>query len=835
MMKQTFDFGIRGLFLFSLLATIPNHVKGEEPFINEFHYDNASSDVNEGVEIAGVAGTDLTAYSLVFYNGNNNLQYDTENLSGTIPDEEGSGFGAVWFPVAGIQNGGSDGIALVKCGTDVLEFLSYEGSLTAEDGPAVGITSTDIGVSEPGSTLITQSLQLKGTGCVSSDFTWTSPSTSSSGNINAGQTFSGCGTPSPPDACPKEEVLIEDIQGDGFQSSMIGEAVFIVDAVVTQIFSNGFTIQQENTQPTKSSGIFVFSTDDGILGSISEGDILSLEGTVSEFETSGGASSQTQITNPDITDNQPGAVIAPTPLVLPTASLEAFEGMLVSVQADTGNDMVVSEYFNLDRFGEFKVCSAPVADGRIFQFTARNVPDVTGYTAFQDLFERSCISIDDGNSSQNPDPLLLGGLDEYEVTTENTLRGGAKVTTMVGVVQDLFGDYKIVPRTVADLVFEDQFLGRPEADDFPMTLSNDLDKEEIRVVSTNLLNYFVSLDGCNGIYRGADNLGEFYRQQEKMITALSILDADIFGVVEVENSPNNYNVAVFDVVTNLNQVAAERRKLTPNDDVRDYTAVSLEAGLSAIGGDAIKVDIIYDKNKLSLEGYATLTDEDIIDQSLLDQATEDNCIFNCRSRVPLAATFELKGNRAITVAVNHFKSKGPSGVSSSSPEADQGDGAGNWNNLRTLSSQALLEWIDTNPTGYETENILLMGDFNAYAKEPPITTIVDAGYTDVEVEFADSEYSYVFSGQWGALDYIFVSPSLGSGIFSASTWHVNADEPDYLDYNTDFGRNQDVFDGNKPYRFSDHDPLVAELVVPKASKAGRRGTRRLKKLKERTN
>ena len=61
-------------------------------WINEFHYDNAGGDVAEGVEIAGEAGTDLSGYSIVLYNGSSSsgASYKTEDLSGVIPDE-GSG------------------------------------------------------------------------------------------------------------------------------------------------------------------------------------------------------------------------------------------------------------------------------------------------------------------------------------------------------------------------------------------------------------------------------------------------------------------------------------------------------------------------------------------------------------------------------------------------------------------------------------------------------------------------------------------------------------------------------------------------------------------------
>lgn len=168
-----------------------------DPWINEIHYDNASTDQNEGVEIAGPAGLNLAGYSLVPYNGSGGTQYSVTGLSGTIVDQEDC-IGTLWFPISGLQNGAPDGIALVDPMGTVLQFLSYEGAFTANDGPASGMTSTDIGVSETGVTEATASLQLAGIGADYAAFTWQSPATNTRGAVNNSQTFSGgCGTPTP--------------------------------------------------------------------------------------------------------------------------------------------------------------------------------------------------------------------------------------------------------------------------------------------------------------------------------------------------------------------------------------------------------------------------------------------------------------------------------------------------------------------------------------------------------------------------------------------------------------------------------------------------------------
>lgn len=164
-------------------------------FINEIHYDNVGTDVGEAIEIAGTAGTDLSGYKLVLYNGSNTPEaaptYTTTNLTGTI-DDEGNGFGAVSFayPVNGLQNGAIDGVALIAPDGTVIQLLSYEGVFTAAPGtPAAGVTSTDIGVAEEPAVGIGLSLQLKGTGSSAADFTWAAASDDSFGSLNDGQTF----------------------------------------------------------------------------------------------------------------------------------------------------------------------------------------------------------------------------------------------------------------------------------------------------------------------------------------------------------------------------------------------------------------------------------------------------------------------------------------------------------------------------------------------------------------------------------------------------------------------------------------------------------------------
>jgi len=178
------------ILLIVTLPQIQNTAKAATTiFINEIHYDNSGTDTGEAVEIIAPAGTDLAGWSIVFYNGSGGASYGTKALSGTVSDQC-DGYGTISFTHSGIQNG-PDGIALVDDTNAVIQFLSYEGSFTATSGAAIGLTSTDVGVSETSSTPIGDSLQLAGMGSMYSDFSWQPPATSSFGDCNPGQNFSG--------------------------------------------------------------------------------------------------------------------------------------------------------------------------------------------------------------------------------------------------------------------------------------------------------------------------------------------------------------------------------------------------------------------------------------------------------------------------------------------------------------------------------------------------------------------------------------------------------------------------------------------------------------------
>ena len=164
-------------------------------FINEFHYDNNGTDSGEGLEIAAIAGTNLENWQLLFYNGSNGEVYKSLDLNGVISDLD-NGYGVLGFATTGIQNGPADAFALVNEQGEVLDFISYEGSLIATEGAANGLTSIDIGLVELPDSPIGWSLQRQGSGNMSDDFNW-AVDTASLGGVNNGQDFQVSSVPLP--------------------------------------------------------------------------------------------------------------------------------------------------------------------------------------------------------------------------------------------------------------------------------------------------------------------------------------------------------------------------------------------------------------------------------------------------------------------------------------------------------------------------------------------------------------------------------------------------------------------------------------------------------------
>ncbi|WP_293119281.1 ExeM/NucH family extracellular endonuclease [Okeania sp. SIO1I7] len=602
---------------------------------------------------------------------------------------------------------------------------------------------------------------------------------------------------------------IHEIQGSGASSQLEGQTVTIEAVVVgdyqdgasgTNGDLNGFFVQEEDSdadaEPLTSEGLFIFD-DNSPAVDVNIGDVVQVTGTVDEFF------GLTQLT--DVSVSIQGTDTIPTPAtvnfpVTTVDDLEAFEGMGITIP-DT---LFVTEYFNLDRFGEIVLSSdgasnEPGTDGRLEQFTDFNAPDAAGFAAYQEAIATRRIVLDDGQTVQNPDT-IIHGRGGNPLSSTNTLRGGDTVNNLSGVLSFGFGDYRVQPVNPIDFQATNP---RPET---PEDVGGNL-----KVASINVLNFFTTLDetgnpgsGPNGLSpRGADNQDEFDRQVEKLVTTLEDIDADIVGLVELENEfgGDQNGDGQFAIETLVDEL---------NDRVGAGTYAYVDPGVPFVDtGDAISVGAIYKTDSVQVAPGTTvevLTDSDLPDLGL------GGTVFDGEdtNRAPLAVTFEeLATGERLTVSVNHFKSKGGTGTGD---DADAGDGQGNFNGTRLRGAEALNAWLNTDPTGSGDSDFLIVGDLNAYAQEDPITSLETEGYTDLIEEFVGSDaYSFVFDGQFGYLDYALANESLLSQVTGTTEWRVNADEPDALDYNLDFGRDPSLFNGQDPFRNSDHDPIIVGL------------------------
>jgi predicted extracellular nuclease len=206
-------------------------------------------------------------------------------------------------------------------------------------------------------------------------------------------------------------------------------------------------------------------------------------------------------------------------------------------------------------------------------------------------------------------------------------------------------------------------------------------------------------------------------------------------------------------------------------------------------------------------------------ETMGEAATLTGPEFEDLNRQPLAQTFrKLDSADGLTVVVNHLKSKGCGGASGA--ESAQGDGQGCWNPARTRAAQAQASWLANDATGTGEQDILILGDLNAYAKEDPITTLTDSGYTDLVARFADEPtYSYVYFGEAGYLDHALANSSLNTKVIATRIWHINADEPRVLDYNLEYQspEQQAEYYAADAYRASDHDPVLVAIQLDEAN------------------
>ncbi|HET6224789.1 MAG TPA: ExeM/NucH family extracellular endonuclease [Bacteroidia bacterium] len=564
-------------------------------------------------------------------------------------------------------------------------------------------------------------------------------------------------------------VAIYQIQGTG-AASPYDKSVVITEGIVTGDFQGssqlkGFYIQRfpGDGDPLTSDGIFVF--DNGFGVDVQVGDLIQVKAEVDEFNTT------TELKNiVFINKLSTGNAITTTLVSLPTATtteLEKYEGMYVKIP----QTLTVSENFVLGRYGELTLS----ADGRNIQPTNEIDPNdnpasgtnssgtsnVGAITAQQDLNNRRSITLDDGSNVQNPAVI------PYLNPVDTTLRTGTTITNLTGILDFAFDVYRIEPTEAPVFAYAPR-PGVPA-----------VGEANLKVASFNVLNYFNG-DGAGGGFptpRGANTLIEFNRQRAKIIQAIKQLNADVTGLMEMENDGDGANSPIADLVNGLNQATA------PNTYayILDPTG-----GNGNPGTDAIKVAMIYKPAIVTPLGLA---------KADMDPA---------HNRPPLAQTFSMvSSSEKFTVIVNHFKSK--SSTDATGADIDQLDGQGAYNAKRKLQANALLTFIASLQTSTGVSAIISIGDYNSYEQEDPLDILTAGGLKNLIA----GNYSYVFNAQSGSLDHAFVTGAFVAHVTGAYKWHINADEPILKDYNQEF--NPAYVYKADAFRSSDHDPVLIGL------------------------
>ena len=567
------------------------------------------------------------------------------------------------------------------------------------------------------------------------------------------------------------QLTIPQIQGAAPKSSFAG-TVQTTQGVVTALVGSGYFIQDPNGDgnPATSDGLFVFGSNAGV----AVGDLVRVTGTVTEYTPTGATRSYTELTNVAATSKIGTGSVAPTNVAMPNANLADVEGMLVRFTTP----LTVNGNAYLGERGELTL-----SNGRREIPTNRYVPGSPEARALAASNAANIVVLDDG--------IFVTPTTIPYLFQDGTVRAGDTVTDLTGVLD--FGAmggggaaFKLQPTLPPTF-------SRTNA----RTPAPQVAAGNVRVASANVLNFFTTFtnggdawgrtgQGCKigstvraSNCRGADNMAEFVRQRDKIVSSLSAVNADVVGLMEIQN---NDDIAVSYLVEQLNaKMGAGTYAVVPKP--------------AATGTDAIRVAMIYKPKSVSLVGGALSDGDDV------------------NNRAPIAQTFKAANGGKFSLVVNHLKSKGGCGGSTGG-DADSGDGQGCWNATRVEQVVRLRDYfLPLVKSSANDTDVLIVGDMNAYGMEDPIRTLNAAGYVNEIERFvrpSGTPYSYVFGGESGYLDHALASTSLSSQVAGVTEWHNNADEPEAIDYNIESGAGQDPYQAG-PYRASDHDPVVVSL------------------------
>ena len=301
----------------------------------------------------------------------------------------------------------------------------------------------------------------------------------------------------------------------------------------------------------------------------------------------------------------------------------------------------------------------------------------------------------------------------------------------------------------------------------------DLGDYRLLICTANLEYYLAANTGSGSM--GPSSYSEHQIQRTKVNKALSLINADAYGLVEIEQGQE----ALQEIAEDLNKKHTDRH----------YTYI--DDG-SKPNGTYTKAGYIYDANKLRPIGA-------------LQEFKGGGSSTIRAERHKMQCFEEIATGERFVFSVNHFKAKSGSG---SGRDADQGDGQGAYNGGRTDEAESVVSYFSTRyGPAIKEKDILIMGDLNAYAKEDPITLFLEHGMLDLHRAFhADTSYSYQYGTRAGYLDHAICNGSLFKQVTGMCGFHINSDENDNFTYG---GKWSD----NTMFRCSDHDPVLVGLKL----------------------
>ncbi|NLS09618.1 ExeM/NucH family extracellular endonuclease [Nesterenkonia sp. MY13] len=495
---------------------------------------------------------------------------------------------------------------------------------------------------------------------------------------------------------------------------------------------------------------------------------------------------------------------------------DSLMGMLIAPQGD----YTVTDHYDLLSYGEIGIVAG---EDPLFNPTSVVDPGEPANELEAENRER-LFYLDDGAS----DDLDGSDLELPYITADDPVRVGAAVEFEQPVIVDYdFGEYRLQPTSRLD---------GPEDEATPASFENTRIGNEtpadragdLRIAGFNVLNYFVHLgedeEGCEYYpdregnpttadwcdVRGAWSEEAFERQQAKIVEAINNMDADMVALQEVENSGHFHPEGDRDY-------AHARLVEALNEDLgyEAWDYVSEPAAVPDLENeDVIRNGYIYKPEALEVVDSWILFDEGVseLNPEHFESLDRELADIYSNAREPFAVEFQpvdgTEEDRFIAI-VNHFKSKGASGVEDDDPNADQGDGQSPWNYDRVYQAQGLQAFADALVEETGTENVHLMGDFNSYENEDPLQVFFDQDYTNLSA--ATGDFSYMFQAEVGSLDHLISSPAATETVAQTEIWQINAVEPIALEYSRHNYTASDIFRLDQ-WRSSDHDPIVADIV-----------------------